>query len=49
MDIRFQKAGFADEAKTISITQSQQGEIGLKSGATSHKFSLPGIVQIKSE
>ena len=46
---RFSKEGFADETKTINITQNQQTEITLKQGTTTQKFPLPGIVKIKSE
>jgi len=45
----FFKERFADETKTITVEQEQQIEITLKQGTTSRKFSLPGIVQIKSE
>jgi len=46
---RFQKEGFADETKTISVTQNQSVDITMKAGTTTSKFSLPGIIIITSE
>lgn len=46
---RFQKEGFADESKSVTLSQSQAIDIAMKPGAMSHKLSLPGIVQIKSD
>ncbi|MBM4165493.1 MAG: PEGA domain-containing protein [Ignavibacteria bacterium] len=46
---RFSKDGFADETKTMNVSQNQQLDITLKAGTTTQIFSLPGIVQITSE
>ena len=46
---RFQKNGFNDEIRTVSIDQSQQLNINLQKGvSTVSTFALPGLIVIES-
>lgn len=49
-EFRFQRAGFADETRRISVNRNENFSIELKRGTSTVKgLSLPGIVRITSE